>query len=94
MDPCNIHYINIKTVRRTYDRYSWLTTINGLSLQLDFKKLLRTLKREFCCGGWIREYTKMKKVIILEGDQRKNILDFFIENEEICQKSRIVLIPF
>jgi len=48
------------------------------------------LKREFSCGGWILEYTETEKVIILEGDQRKNILNFFIENKEICQKSRIV----
>ncbi len=92
MDPCNTHYINIniKIIRRIYDRYSWLTTIYGLSLQLNFKKLLLALKREFSCGGWILEYTETEKVIILEGDQRKNILNFFIENKKICQKSRIV----
>ncbi|XP_022214829.1 eukaryotic translation initiation factor eIF1-like [Drosophila obscura] len=47
-----------------------ITTVQGLSLEYDLKKIVRCCKKEFACNGAVVEYGK---VIQLQGDQRENI---------------------
>ena len=55
-----------------------LTTIQGLSKDLEFKKLLKAFKKEFACNGCIIDHKEFGEVIQLQGDQRENIKIFLI----------------
>eukprot|EP01111_Echinosteliopsis_oligospora_P013682 TRINITY_DN496_c0_g1_i1.p1 TRINITY_DN496_c0_g1~~TRINITY_DN496_c0_g1_i1.p1 ORF type:complete len:113 (+),score=17.31 TRINITY_DN496_c0_g1_i1:82-420(+) len=70
-----------------------LTTIQGLSTELDYKLILKTFKKEFCCNGTIVEDEKLGKIIQLTGDQRKNVSSFLTE-EQIADKSMIKIHGF
>jgi translation initiation factor 1 len=65
-----------------------LTTIQGLSEKLDIEKITKTLKKDFCCNGCISEDLVLGKIIQLQGDQRENVMKFFLE-EEILPKKKI-----
>eukprot|EP01100_Stratorugosa_tubuloviscum_P002589 TRINITY_DN1616_c0_g2_i1.p1 TRINITY_DN1616_c0_g2~~TRINITY_DN1616_c0_g2_i1.p1 ORF type:complete len:110 (-),score=37.83 TRINITY_DN1616_c0_g2_i1:219-548(-) len=65
-----------------------LTTIQGLPSDLDLRKILKVLKKRFCCNGTIVEDADSGSVIQLSGDQRKNAADFLIE-EEICYRQQV-----
>lgn len=56
-----------------------LTTIQGLPAQFDQKKVLKALKKDFCCNGTVVEDEELGKVIQLQGDQRKNVSQFLAE---------------
>ena len=56
-----------------------LTTIQGLSKDLEFKKLLKAFKKEFACNGCIIDHKEFGEVIQLQGDQRENIKKFLID---------------
>ena len=65
-----------------------LTTIQGLPAELSFKRILQTFKKDFCCNGTIVDDPELGQVIQLQGDQRKNVADFLV-NEGICTKSKV-----
>mmetsp|Transcript_43479 Transcript_43479/g.103360 ORF Transcript_43479/g.103360 Transcript_43479/m.103360 type:complete len:84 (-) Transcript_43479:220-471(-) len=65
-----------------------LTTIQGLSKKFDHEKILKYLKKEFCCNGCVVEDVNLGIIIQIQGDQRQNSLDFFIK-EKISEKKTV-----
>eukprot|EP00347_Sterkiella_histriomuscorum_P021321 403334410 len=56
-----------------------LTIIQGLADDLDYKKILRAFKKLFNCNGTIVEDEEMGTVIQLQGDNRKSVAKFLVE---------------
>jgi len=56
-----------------------LTTVQGLPQKLDKKKILKALKKDFCCNGTVVEDNELGSVLQLQGDQRKNVSQFLVE---------------
>ncbi|KAJ1680127.1 Eukaryotic translation initiation factor eIF-1 [Spiromyces aspiralis] len=65
-----------------------LTTLQGLSPEYDFKLILKAFKKIFACNGTIVEDKEHGKVIQLQGDQRRNIMEFLLD-QELAKKSEI-----
>eukprot|EP01086_Lenisia_limosa_P006366 TRINITY_DN2513_c0_g1_i2.p1 TRINITY_DN2513_c0_g1~~TRINITY_DN2513_c0_g1_i2.p1 ORF type:complete len:111 (-),score=30.85 TRINITY_DN2513_c0_g1_i2:58-390(-) len=65
-----------------------LTTVTGLDAELDFKKILKAIKKEFCCNGTIVEDKEAGTVIQTQGDQRRNIAQFLCD-KGIVQKDNV-----
>lgn len=65
-----------------------LTTIQGLKRKFNHEKILKNLKKEFCCNGCVIEDDDLGTIIQLQGDQRQNSLDFFTK-EKISDKEKI-----
>ncbi len=63
-----------------------LTIIQGLNEKLDIEKINKNLKKEFCCNGCIIEDFKLGNIIQLQGDQRENIIKFFLEEKILSRK--------
>jgi translation initiation factor 1 len=59
-----------------------LTTVQGLPAVLDLKKILKVVKKEFACNGTIID-DNAGKVIQLQGDQRKELKSFLVNELEI-----------
>eukprot|EP00798_Chlamydomonas_sp_ICE-L_P006077 gene6077-2678_t len=58
-----------------------LTTLQGLKESYDYNKVLKALKKDFCCNGSVVEDVELGKVIQLQGDQRKCASEFLIKNK-------------
>ncbi|KAD5507655.1 hypothetical protein E3N88_15358 [Mikania micrantha] len=67
-------YVHIRIQQRN-GRKS-LTTVQGLKKELSYEKILKDLKKEFCCNGTVVQDKELGKVIQLQGDQRKNVSTF------------------
>lgn len=65
-----------------------ITTIEGLDIKLDLKKLLSNFKKKFNCNGSLDN-----NVIKLSGDQRYKIKQFLID-ENIASDDEIVIHGF
>lgn len=65
-----------------------LTTVQGLDKNFNKTKILKDLKKKFCCNGCIVEDEKLGHIMQLQGDQRKNVQQFFID-EGTCKPSLI-----
>jgi len=74
-------FVHIRVQQRTQRQY--ITTIQNLPTLIDLKKLLKILKKKFCCNGTIEE-----NAIILQGDQRTNVANYLL-NEKLCTRSEI-----
>merc|ERR1711979_121400 len=70
-----------------------LTTVQGLSDELDLKKIVKACKKEFACNGTVVEHSEYGEVIQLQGDQRTKIVDWLAANG-IAKKSQIKLHGF
>ncbi|PNH01489.1 Protein translation factor SUI1 1 [Tetrabaena socialis] len=70
-----------------------LTTVQGLKEKYDYNKVLKALKKEFCCNGTVVEDTELGKVIQLQGDQRKNVSDFLL-GQKLVKKDQIKIHGF
>ena len=64
-----------------------LTTASGIPQEINFEKVLKVLKKNFCCNGTIVQDKKLGKVIQLQGDQRKKIAAFLIDEKIVPSKS-------
>jgi len=53
-----------------------LTTVQGISPEYDFKKIVKACKKEFACNGTVVEHAEYGEVIQLQGDQRNNFVSF------------------
>jgi len=82
--------VHLRVFQRSSKRY--VTTIEGLDGDLNFKKILKFLKKTFSCNGNIKTQEE-GKIIQLSGDQRENVKEFLI-NEKICDKDDIILHGF
>lgn len=85
------NYVHIRIQQRN-GRKS-LTTVQGLPDEVDFKKVLKAFKKQFCCNGTVVEDPELGKVIQLQGDQRKNVSQFLID-EGIVKKSIVKIHGF
>ncbi|PKU79273.1 protein translation factor SUI1 homolog 2-like [Dendrobium catenatum] len=70
-------YVQIRVQQRN-GRKS-LTTALGLKKEYSKSKILKDLKKEFCCNGTAVEDPELGQVIQLQGDQRKNVSTFLIQ---------------
>ncbi|ABW98049.1 sui1 (nucleomorph) [Hemiselmis andersenii] len=64
-----------------------LTIIQGLNEKLNIEKITKVLKKEFCCNGCILCDDNLGKIIQLQGDQRENVIKFFLEQEIVSKKN-------
>uniref|UniRef100_A0AAY5KE03 SUI1 domain-containing protein n=1 Tax=Esox lucius TaxID=8010 RepID=A0AAY5KE03_ESOLU len=70
-------YIHIRIQQRNGRKT--LTTVQGIAIDYDKKKLVKAFKKKFACNGTVIEHPEYGEVIQLQGDQRKNICTFLIE---------------
>ena len=65
-----------------------ITTVQGLSSELDLKKIIKAVKKQHCCNGCIVEDSTMGEVLQFQGDQRDAVIEFLVGNE-IVEKSKV-----
>ncbi|EOY12548.1 Translation initiation factor SUI1 family protein, putative [Theobroma cacao] len=70
-------YVHIRIQQRN-GRKS-LTTVQGLKKEFSYNKILKDLKKEFCCNGTVVQDPELGQVIQLQGDQRKNVSTFLVQ---------------
>ena len=58
-----------------------LTTVQGLSSDLELKKILKAFKKTFNCNGAIVTDQELGEVIQLTGDQRDGIRKYLVEKD-------------
>lgn len=63
--------------------------MQGLDSNFDYKKILKAFKKEFCCNGTVIEDPELGKVIQIQGDQRKNVHTFLVDNKIVKNKELI-----
>ncbi len=68
--------------------FHFYIVLQGLKKGFDYKKILKAFKKEFCCNGNVVEDDELGQVIQLQGDQRKNVHTFLIDNK-IAKKDKI-----
>ncbi|MEW5308195.1 MAG: hypothetical protein WDW38_000172 [Sanguina aurantia] len=84
-------YVHVRIQQRNGKKS--LTTIQGLKVEFDYKKVLKALKKEFCCNGSVVDDAELGNVIQLQGDQRKNVQTFLIQ-EKLVKKDMIKIHGF
>ncbi|EGW01357.1 Eukaryotic translation initiation factor 1 [Cricetulus griseus] len=70
-------YIHIKIQQRNGRKT--LTTVQGIAGGYHKKKLVKVFKKKFACNGTVIEHPEYGEVILLQGDQCKNICQVQIE---------------
>jgi translation initiation factor 1 len=71
-----------------------ITTVQGMADDLDLKRILKAMKKNFSCNGAIvKDKDEGGEVIQLSGDQRTNINEF-LYSMEICIAGQVVLHGF
>ncbi|KAL4390084.1 hypothetical protein AHAS_Ahas03G0109700 [Arachis hypogaea] len=70
-------YVHVRIQQRN-GRKS-LTTVQGLKKEFSYTKILKDLKKEFCCNGTVVQDPELGQVIQLQGDQRKNVSTFLVQ---------------
>ncbi|KAJ4981271.1 hypothetical protein NE237_032108 [Protea cynaroides] len=84
-------YVHVRVQQRN-GRKS-LTTVQGLKKDFSYNKILKDLKKEFCCNGTVVQDSELGQVIQLQGDQRKNVSTFLVQ-AGIVKKERIKIHGF
>jgi translation initiation factor 1 len=67
-----------------------MTLIHGLADDLDLKKIIRYLKKVYSTNGHVTADAKHGDIIQLQGDQRRNVYDAFIE-WKVCEKECLMV---
>ncbi|XP_066309864.1 protein translation factor SUI1 homolog isoform X4 [Miscanthus floridulus] len=70
-------YVHVRIQQRN-GRKS-LTTVQGLKKEYSYNKILKDLKKEFCCNGTVVQDPELGQAIQLQGDQRKNVATFLVQ---------------
>lgn len=91
-DPFSTKEENLKVHLRVQQRNARqrLTTVSGLSQDLDFKDLAKKIKKRLCCSGAVVHDESDHQVLQLTGDQRQEIVDFLVETGIVDKKDIIV----
>eukprot|EP00941_MAST-03F_sp_MAST-3F-sp1_P006148 g6148.t1 len=71
-----------------------ITTIEGIDSDLDFKKILKYMKRNFKCNGKAINDKRLGEIIQLQGDQRENARNFMLDMEIVAKRELIVIHGF
>jgi translation initiation factor 1 len=58
-----------------------ITTVQGLSTDLELKKILRNFKKKFSCNGAMVNDKELGDILQLSGDQREGVRKFLVDNE-------------
>jgi len=58
-----------------------LTTVQGVHVRFDLKKIVKACKKVFACNGTVVEHPEYGEIIQLQGDQRNHIKEFLIKTE-------------
>ena len=58
-----------------------ISSVSGLAVDLDLKKILKSFKKTLKCNGAILEDKELGKIIQLQGDHRAMIRDFLVDQE-------------
>ena len=74
--------IHVRLFQRKAHKY--ICTIEGLSKEIDFKKMVKQMKDQFHCNG---SFTT-DGTIQLQGDHRTEIIEF-LTKKKICKKTEI-----
>ena len=80
------NYIHIRVQQRN-GRKSW-TTVQGINPKINKKIILKECKKRFNCNGCIIEDPEHGDIVQLQGDQRKLVAQFLID-EKISKKTLI-----
>jgi len=56
-------------------------------------KVLKAIKKEFCCNGTVVEDPELGKLLQLQGDQRKSVTNYLVQ-ERLVKKNQIKLHGF
>lgn len=70
-------YVHIRIQQRNGKKS--LTTVQGLKKEFSYEKILKDLKKVFCCNGNVVQDKELGKIIQLQGDQRKNVSQFLVQ---------------
>lgn len=70
-------YVHIRIQQRNGKKS--LTTVQGLKKEFSYEKILKDLKKEFCCNGNVVQDKELGKIIQLQGDQRKKVSQFLVQ---------------
>uniref|UniRef100_A0A7C9D550 SUI1 domain-containing protein n=2 Tax=Opuntia streptacantha TaxID=393608 RepID=A0A7C9D550_OPUST len=70
-------YVHIRIQQRNGKKS--LTTVQGLRKDFSYERILKDLKKEFCCNGNVVQDKELGKIIQLQGDQRKNVANFLVQ---------------
>ncbi|GAB2258067.1 hypothetical protein Droror1_Dr00014227 [Drosera rotundifolia] len=84
-------YVHIRIQQRNCRKS--LTTVQGLKKDFSYSKILKDLKKEFCCNGTVVQDPELGQVIQLQGDQRKNVASFLVQ-AGIVKKDQIKIHGF
>ncbi|KAK9238296.1 translation initiation factor SUI1 [Lipomyces kononenkoae] len=79
------NYIHIRIQQRNGRKT--LTTVQGLPVEYDQKRILRALKKDFACNGNIVKDEELGEVIQLQGDQRVKVMEFLSTQLNILKKN-------
>jgi translation initiation factor 1 len=56
-----------------------VTTVEGLSPELDLKRIVKAIRKKFCCQGIVKtDEAKGTVALQVSGDQRENIKQWLI----------------
>jgi len=80
------NYIHIRVQQRN-GRKS-LTTVQGINPKINKKIILKECKKKFNCNGCIVEDSEHGDIVQLQGDQRKLVAQFLVD-EKISKKNLI-----
>ena len=83
MSDTNLLNQDVKVYIRLEQRASgkYLITVQGISNDIDIKRLVKLIKKKFICNGWIVEDKEFETIIKLQGDQRKNTMMWLVDNK-------------
>ena len=70
-----------------------MTTLQGLPKEINSKRLLKEVKKQFACNGTVVDDEEHGEIIQLQGDQRLKMGEFLV-NEGIAKKSAIKIHGF
>ncbi|EOA14249.1 hypothetical protein CARUB_v10027407mg [Capsella rubella] len=70
-----------------------LTTVQGLKKEYSYERILKDLKKDFCCNGNVVQDKELGKIIQLQGDQRKKVSQFLVQSG-LAKKDQIKIHGF
>lgn len=83
-----LNNVHVRVQQRASNKY--ITTIEGLNPDLDFKKIIKEMKKRFSTNGNIIENEDLGKVIQLQGNLKNQVKEYLIE-KNLCEKDGIKL---
>lgn len=83
---------HIRVQQRNARKY--ITIIEGLSPDIDLKKVLKCMKKTLSCHGCIKTDKDENQIIQLSGDQRRELVNFLVENKIVENKADVVIHGF